>query len=131
MKKGLGEIFPASEVITSETLTLLTLKCDADELEDSEKNASNFVLAAREITSRLRLHGYWSDFINPFSGKPFYTWTSGKKTAMESRFKGLGIELENVNECTVIKPVPSNVFSACIFTTAPSDEKTLKELLEE
>lgn len=41
MKKGLGEIFPASEVITSETLTLLTLKCDADELEDSEKNASN------------------------------------------------------------------------------------------
>lgn len=50
---------------------------------------------------------------------------------MESRFKGLGIELENVNECTVIKPVPSNVFSACIFTTAPSDEKTLKELLEE
>lgn len=50
---------------------------------------------------------------------------------MESRFKGLGIELENVNECTVIKPAPSNVFSACIFTTAPWDEKTLKQLLEE
>lgn len=41
MKKGLGEVFPTSEVISSEFLTLLTLKCSAEESDDSEKDASN------------------------------------------------------------------------------------------
>lgn len=41
MKKGLGEIFPATEVISSEFLTLLTLKCYAEDFDDSDKNASN------------------------------------------------------------------------------------------
>ncbi|XP_013101217.1 cobalamin trafficking protein CblD-like [Stomoxys calcitrans] len=129
IKKSLHELFPAPEVASSEKLALLTLTFTGD----SEQGASKFVLAAREITSRLRLHGYWADFMNPFSGKPFYSWASGKNLyKVDKRFRGLNMKLDKHNDCVVITSEDNaeQIFSGSIYTNAPSDYLELKTLLD-
>ena len=45
------------------------------------------------MCTRLRLNGFWADFMNPFSGKPFYSYASGKNLyKIDDRFRGLGIK---------------------------------------
>lgn len=91
------------------------------------------MLAAREITSRLRLHGFWADFMNPFSGKPFYSWANGKNLyRVDQRFRGLNMKLLKHNECTVIcsSEDDENCFSGAIYTNAPSNYTELKSLLD-
>ncbi|XP_075154381.1 cobalamin trafficking protein CblD [Haematobia irritans] len=129
IKKSLHELFPAPEVASSDKLALLTLTFTGD----SEQGASKFVLAAREITSRLRLHGYWADFMNPFSGKPFYSWASGKNLyKVDKRFRGINMKLMKHNDCVVIKPEDNaeKIFSGSIYTNAPADYIELKTLLD-
>lgn len=128
IKKTLHEIFPAPEVVSSEKLALMTLKYDGD----IEQGASKFVLAAREITSRLRLHGYWADFMNPFSGKPFYSWSSGKNLyKIDDRFRGLGMKLISQNNCIIISSDKDSAFSGTIYSNAPSSFDLLKSLIAE
>lgn len=81
-----------------EPLTIISLKSSLD----TETAARNFVLAAREICSRLRMNGYWADFMNCFSGKPFYSYSNGKLFRVDDRFRGLGMKFDNVNGCVVI-----------------------------
>ncbi|KAM7347327.1 cobalamin trafficking protein CblD isoform 2-T2 [Cochliomyia hominivorax] len=131
IKKSLHELFPAPEVVSSEKLALMTLRFKGD----TETGARKFVLAAREITARLRLHGYWADFMNPFSGKPFYSWSSGKNLyKIDKRFRGLNMKLNKHNECVVIssdaEANAENAFSGSIYSNAPSDFAQLKSLLD-
>ncbi|XP_073834279.1 methylmalonic aciduria and homocystinuria type D homolog, mitochondrial-like isoform X2 [Musca autumnalis] len=129
IKKSLHELFPAPEVVSSDKLTLVTLKFNGD----SEQGARKFVLAAREIASRLRLHGYWADFMNPFSGKPFYSWASGKNLyKIDKRFRGLNMKLKKHNDCVVILPDENaeKTFSGSIYTNAPSDYSEIKSLID-
>lgn len=90
-------------------------------------------MAAREIAARLRLHGYWADFMNPFSGKPFYSWASGKSLyKVDDRFRGLNMKLINKNNCTVISTEDTNItFSGAIYTNAPADLVQLKSIIDE
>lgn len=128
IKKSLHEIFPAPEVVSTEKLALLTLKYNGD----CEQGARKFVLAAREITSRLRLHGYWADFMNPFSGRPFYSWASGKKLyKVDERFRGLNMKLIRKNNCLIISTEDeSSSFSGAIYTNAPSNFLQLKSIID-
>lgn len=99
LKKSLAELFPTPEVIGNESLTLITLKSHLE----TEQGAKNFVLAAREVCSRLRMNGFWADFMNPFSGRPFYSYVNGKILyKVDERFRGLGMRFENINDCVVI-----------------------------
>jgi len=129
IKKNLHELFPAPEVVSSEKLALMTLRFAGD----SEQGARKFVLAAREITARLRLQGFWADFMNPFSGKPFYSWASGKNLyKVDDRFRGLNMKLIKKNHCTVISTEDiESTFSGAIYTNAPSDYIQLKTLIDE
>lgn len=87
-----------------------------------------FVLAAREMCSRLRMHGYWADFMNPFSGKPFYSYASGKKLyKIDARFRGLGIRFEERDACLIIEPadqLPANVTAAATATATEGTATT-------
>lgn len=98
LKKSLVELFPAPEVVGPEPLTIISLKSS----QDTETAARNFVLAAREICSRIRMNGYWADFMNCFSGKPFYSYSNGKLFKVDDRFRGLGMKFDNLNGCVVI-----------------------------
>lgn len=94
---------------------------------------SQFVLAAREMCARLRMHGYWADFMNPFSGKPFHSYASGKKLyKVDARFRGLGIRFEEHDACLVIAADDAAVpppFSGSVFTTAPVSLTMLQALV--
>lgn len=48
------------------------------------------------------MNGYWADFMNCFSGKPFYSYSNGKLFKVDDRFRGLGMKFDNVNGCVVI-----------------------------
>ncbi|XP_053947859.1 cobalamin trafficking protein CblD [Anastrepha ludens] len=129
IRKSLHELFPAPEVVSSEKLALMTLRFSGD----NEQGAWKFVLAAREITARLRLHGYWADFMNPFSGKPFYSWANGKNLyKVDDRFRGINMKLIKKNHCTVISTENGEAtFSGAIYTNAPCDYLQIKSLIDE
>lgn len=136
LRKNLHELFPAPEVITeSEKLTLITLS-QAELSCEHERSAINFVLAAKEICSRLRLHGYWGDFLNPMSGRPFHSYHQKSLYKLnDERFRGLcmkfeEIEAEGANENTlIICEDKSPKFSGSVFTNIPPSLDLIKELI--
>lgn len=70
--------------------------------------------------------------MNPFSGKPFHSYASGKNLyKQDPRFRGLGMKLESFNECLMISEDDKLSFSGNIFTNAPSDLIQLQNLLRE
>lgn len=84
------------------------------------------------MCTRLRLNGFWADFMNPFSGKPFYSYASGKNLyKIDDRFRGLGIKYEDLNHCLIISPDNEETFSGSIFTNAPSDLTQLQLLIDD
>lgn len=137
LRKNLHELFPAPEVVTeSEKLTLITLS-QAVPSTDHEKAAINFVLAAREICSRLRLHGYWSDFLNPMSGRPFHSYHQKSLYKLnDERFRGLCMKFEEIKatgaeeNCLLIQEDISK-FSGSVFTNIPSNLSLIKDLILE
>lgn len=71
--------------------------------------------------------------MNPFSGKPFYSYASGKELyKIDERFRGLGMKIiKSQSNCLIISTDDESVFSGSIFTNAPSNEIILKTLIEE
>lgn len=136
LRKNLHELFPAPEVITeNEKLTLITLS-QALVSTDHEKAAINFVLAAREMCSRLRLHGFWSDFLNPMSGRPFHSYHQKSLYKLnDERFRGLCMKFEEIkavgaNEnCLLICEDKSTKFSGSVFSNIPANLELIKDLI--
>lgn len=136
LRKNLHELFPVPEVITdNEKLSLITLS-QADLAGDHEKAAINFVLAAREICSRLRNNGFWADFLNPMSGRPYLSYRQQSLyTLNDVRFRGLCMKMEEIeavgaNEnCLLISEDESTKFSGTIFTNIPADFSFIRHLI--
>lgn len=140
LRKNLHELFPAPEVIAeNEKLTLITLSQAslAGDLSH-EKSAIEFVHAAREICSRLRLHGFWSDFLNPFSGRPFHSYHQKSLYKLnDTRFRGLCMKFEEIpaigadENCVLICEDKSVKFSGSIFSNIPANLDMIKELIND
>lgn len=70
--------------------------------------------------------------MNPFSGKPFHSYASGKNLyKQDERFRGIGIKLENFNNCTIIGSEHELSFSGNIFTNAPSNLEVIRNLIKD
>lgn len=123
MRKNLHELFPAPEVIAeNDKITLITLSQGTSASGDHERTAIQFVHAAREICSRLRLHGFWSDFLNPFSGRPFHSYHQKALYKLNDvRFRGLCMKFEEISaeggneNCVILCEDKSLKFSGSIF----------------
>lgn len=129
IRDTLIEMFPVRAVASKDTaITLLTLSHDGD----IETGATKFVLAARDISDRLLSMGYWADFLNPFSGRPYFM---PKEDSMlykqDSRFRGLNMSLALKNHCMVIAAEENDNthFSGTIYCTAPSNYDVLVKIL--
>lgn len=137
LRKNLHELFPAPEVITeNEKLTLITLSQASVVAADHEKAAINFVMSAQEICSRLRLHGYWSDFLNPMSGRPFHSYHQKSLYKLnDARFRGLCMKFEEIKavgadeNCLLLSEDKSSKFSGSIFSNIPANLELIKDLI--
>lgn len=67
--------------------------------------------AAQEICLRLKMAGYWADFINPFSGRPYLS-PFQKPTLYEAdeRFRCLGFEIRKEGGTKIIAPTKGSNF---------------------
>ncbi|XP_068159375.1 uncharacterized protein [Drosophila tropicalis] len=137
IRETLIELFPVRAVAQKDSaITLLTLRYEGD----IETGAAKFVLAGRDISDRLLSLGYWADFLNPFSGRPYFMPRDGSILyKQDSRFRGINMRLTKHNECMVIAAededndddavAGGSHFSGTIYCTAPNNYNTLLELL--
>lgn len=62
-----------------------------------------FLLAASDICTKLKMFGYWADFINPFSGQPYLNpHKNGVLYKTDERFRCLGFKVDKKNACKVV-----------------------------
>lgn len=64
-------------------------------------------MTANNICDKLRKAGYWADFINPFSGKP-YQFPFATNSALyetDEKFRCLDFQIFEVNDCKIISSV--------------------------
>ncbi|XP_016991186.1 uncharacterized protein LOC108053113 [Drosophila rhopaloa] len=129
IRDSLVELFPVRVVAQRDSsITMLVLSYEGD----IEMGAAKFVLAARDMCDRLLSLGYWADFLNPFSGRPYFMPRDGSNLyKQDHRFRGLNMRLSQQNHCTVIAAEENDRthFSGTIYCTAPNHYGQLVELL--
>uniref|UniRef100_A0A1B6MNB1 Methylmalonic aciduria and homocystinuria type D protein, mitochondrial n=1 Tax=Graphocephala atropunctata TaxID=36148 RepID=A0A1B6MNB1_9HEMI len=138
LRQGVYELFPGAEVFGQLTVVTLTQRARAraravGDLE-TEQLTKQFVLAAQDICSKLKLAGFWADFINPFSGLPYVSAGiphGGRLYQTDERFRCLGFRIFEKNRCKVITDKSSRHFVGSLFTTAPPSTVLLKEILQQ
>lgn len=69
-----------------------------------------FVVTARNVCNKLRKAGYWADFINPFSGRPYFALppTTSQLYKTDEKFRCLDFQIFEIEKCTVISNEQDN-----------------------
>ncbi|KAF5301596.1 hypothetical protein FQR65_LT08901 [Abscondita terminalis] len=138
LRQTVCDLFPNNNLeVCDLSVVTITLKHDLKLLQynkecETEKLAQTFVLMANNICDRLKKAGYWADFINPFSGRPYsFPQPNTALYKTDEKFRCLDFQIYDVNECKVISNVPSkgtNQFIGSLFTNAPSNKNHLNSI---
>lgn len=139
--KDLISMFPDQQLTTHSRLTVLNLtqKSDNDmsawslQMEmERDKLTQVFIESATNICEALKQEGFWADFIDPTSGRPYLGgFTNSTLFETDERYKQLGFKIEDLGCCKVMKHVlwGSYAFVGTIFTTAPLEDAAIKSIL--
>ncbi|VDQ05712.1 unnamed protein product [Trichobilharzia regenti] len=109
---NLANVFPSRKLSTT-PLTALILSHHTNEslnmwseeaADEREQLAQSFITSAIEICASLKELGYWADFIDPFTGKP-YIGAHGEAvlTETDETMKHFGFELDNSVCCKMLR----------------------------
>lgn len=140
LRKGIKELFHNCHEVNSSHLTIVTISQTPNfkmlrwsKEAETERLAKYFVLAASDICSKLKMIGYWADFVNPFSGQPHvHRSKNGTLYKTDERFRCLGFKIESKNNCRVISCDSSVTnFLGSLYTTAPANIQFLKEIMSD
>jgi len=139
LKKDFNALFPGMD-LTHADFTVITL-CQktvndmtgwSEEVDfEREELLHSFFDAAQSMTDTLKAAGFWADFIDPSSGKPFLSaHTNATFFETDERFRHLGFEIEDLGCCKVIRHHKwgTHAYVGCVFTTAPMNHKVIQEL---
>lgn len=140
LRKYIKALFPGYTEIRTSRFSIITMAQEINPKStrwskeaEVEKLTKYFVLAASEICMKLKAHGFWADFINPFSGKPYlnpHAYKNLYKT--DRRFRCLGFKIDAKNNCKVISHEDSSkYFTGSLYTTAPPNTDFLKGLVND
>ncbi|KAF5282988.1 hypothetical protein FQA39_LY04859 [Lamprigera yunnana] len=138
LRQTVCDLFPNNNLEVCElSVITITLKPNMKHLQhnkevETEKLAQTFVLTANNICNKLKRAGYWADFINPFSGRP-YTFPSSNNAlyTTDEKFRCLDFQILEVNECKVVCSNKSKKeFIGSLFTSAPSNKYHLNNIFD-
>jgi len=142
LKREVSSLFPDRDVI-SKHLSVITLSQGTtndmsgwsnDVEKEREVMIESFFSAAKELCGRLKNEGYWSDFIDPSSGKPYYgQYTNTTMFETDEKYRLLGFRIEDLGCCKVIshREFGRNVFVGTIFTDAHPSSGVVQDIFSD
>uniref|UniRef100_A0A1I7YS85 Methylmalonic aciduria and homocystinuria type D homolog, mitochondrial n=1 Tax=Steinernema glaseri TaxID=37863 RepID=A0A1I7YS85_9BILA len=140
LRKDLKHLFPNIDFKDRDVSVLnITQKTENDmsawsPLMDVERMqlTSGFVKSATSVCSALQQFGYWADFIDPSSGRPYLgDFTNATLFETDERYKTMGFQIEDLGCCKVLRHVlwGTKAFVGTIFTDAPLDCEILQDIV--
>jgi len=137
LRDTVTELFPYRPLEKSElSVVTINLKPDLVQLRtnkelETDRLAQMFLITAKNICSKLRNNGYWADFINPFSGKPYLVPSgSNKLYKSDEKFRCLDFQIFEIDDCKVISNEGriAKRFVGSLFTNAPCNKNHLNNI---
>lgn len=137
LKKDFQELFPDHN-LSSWPLTVLTLSQRTQndmsgwtpQVEaEREELLEHFITGASEICDALREAGYWADFIDPSSGRPYLgEYTNATLFETDERYRHFGFEIDDLGCCKVISHHlwGTQAYVGCLCTNAPLDHPIIR-----
>jgi len=130
LRKDFKELFPNKNIMEGNfTVVVISFKTDTDQTlwsseveEEREKLLESYIHGAVEICQAFEDSGYWADFIDPTSGKPFKgPHTNFTLFETDERYRKLGFDIKDLGCCKVVShPVwGSHAYIGALFTDAP------------
>lgn len=137
IRKDFSDLFPGLDVtsgsFTVVTFSMRTIQDLASEDIEQEELMLYFVIAAEEMCSQLKDLGFWADFIDPSSGRPYRSpYTSASVFETDERYRRFGFMIEDLGHCKVAThhAWSPHVFVGCLFTNAPASSSHLKTIVD-
>lgn len=141
MKKDFADLFPNRNIIFDDvTIVTVSQKTKKDmsgwseEVEvEREELLKTFVEGATAVCEALQAAGFWADFIDPSSGKPFLgPYTCSTLFETDERYKKLGFEIDDLGCCKVIRHHVwgTHAYVGCFFTNAPTTEPIIANMMK-
>lgn len=139
LRKDFQDLFPDHD-LRKGPLTVITMsqKTENDMSgwshgveEERETLMDHFVHGAHDICLALHQAGYWADFIDPSSGRPYLgAYTNATLFETDERYRNFGFEIDDLGCCKVISHHlwGTHSFVGCLFTNAPLHHPVLQEL---
>jgi len=140
LRKDLKELFPGEKFggrsvsvlnVTQQTENDMAIWAQTAEVERRDLT-SKFVNTALTLCTWLKQHGYWADFIDPDSGRPYLSaYTNSTLFETDERYGQLGFEIEDLGCCKVIKHSKwsTRAMVGTIFTDAPLDSQVIQKIV--
>jgi hypothetical protein len=103
------------------------------ELVEQERDQllDKFIRGATDICAALKQAGYWADFIDPSSGKPFFgKHTNATLFETDERYKSLGFDVDDLGCCKVIRHAVwgTHAYVGSLVTDAPMNLSVIQQL---
>jgi len=136
LRKDFQDLFPDRQ-LDSDNLTVITLsqrtQNDMTSWSDEVANErevllESFISGASDICQALKHSGYWADFIDPESGRPYFgAYTNSTLFETDERYRKFGFDINDVGCCKVISHQlwGSHAYVGSIFTNAPMDHPAI------
>jgi hypothetical protein len=138
---GFMDLFPGVTVEKGELLVITLCQKTTHDMtawshsvgEEREQLMQHFVESAKEICARLSSESVWSDFIDPYSGRAFYSPHSNVVLQeTDERFRYLGFDVRDLGCCrSIAHPMfGSHAFVGTIFTSASIQSPSIQSIMD-